>query len=212
VPRSRSCPARFTPTAARSKVELLWTRRPIERTANSSAVFYSRPLGFAQDAKPGAWGRQYARDIEAYRNIAGLWIVGEDLPQRVNSVTLDPQVCDHYDLPVARVHHVDHPNDTAMRKRAWQISRSLYAAAGARNVYTRGPFPVSHNMGTCRQSANPRDGVCDKYGQAHDVGNLFISDGSQFASSATENPTLTIVALAIRQAEHIAQRMARREL
>jgi choline dehydrogenase-like flavoprotein len=172
----------------------------------------SGPLGFAQDAKPGAWGRKYARDIEAYRNVAALWIVGEDLPQRVNAVTLDPQVRDHYGLPVARVHHIDHPNDTAMRERAWQVSRSLYAAAGARAIYTRRPFPVSHNMGTCRQSASPRDGVCNKYGQTHDVGNLFISDGSQFASSATENPTLTIVALAIRQAEHIVQRMARREV
>ncbi len=172
----------------------------------------SGPLGFAQDAKSGAWGRQYARDIEAYRNIAALWICGEDLPQRGNSVTLDPAVRDQHGQPVARVHHVDHPNDTAMRKRAWQVSRSLYDAAGARTVYTRRPFPVSHNMGTCRQSANPRDGVCDKYGQTHDVGNLFISDGSQFASSGTENPTLTIVALAIRQAEHIAQQMARREL
>jgi choline dehydrogenase-like flavoprotein len=54
--------------------------------------------------------------------------------------------------------------------------------------------------------------ACNKYGQAHDVGNLFIADGSQFVSSTTENPTLSIVALAIRQADHIAGRMARREL
>jgi choline dehydrogenase-like flavoprotein len=170
------------------------------------------PLSFAMNAKPGAWGRQYARDIEAYRNVAGLWISGEDLPQHLNSVTLDPTVRDQHGLPVAHVHHVDHPNDTAMRKRAWQVSRSLYEAAGARRIYTRGPFAATHNMGTCRQSASPRDGVCNKYGQTHDIGNLFISDGSQFANSATENPTLTIVALAIRQADHIARRLVRHEL
>jgi choline dehydrogenase-like flavoprotein len=61
-------------------------------------------------------------------------------------------------------------------------------------------------MGTCRQSANPRDGVCNKYGQTHDIANLFISDGSQFTSAGAENPTLTIVALAIRQADHLADR------
>ncbi|MDH4046400.1 MAG: GMC family oxidoreductase, partial [Gemmatimonadota bacterium] len=164
------------------------------------------------NVKPGAWGRQYARDIEAYRNVAGLWIIGEDMPQGGNAVTLDASVRDQHGLPVAHVHHVDHPNDTAMRKRAWQVSRSLYEAAGARAVHTRGPFQATHNMGTCRQSANRRDGVCNKYGQTHDIENLFITDGSQFASSSTENPTLTIVALAIRQADHISGRMVRREL
>jgi choline dehydrogenase-like flavoprotein len=99
-----------------------------------------------------------------------------------------------------------------MRKRAWEVARSIYEAAGARTIHTRGPFPATHNMGTCRQSASPRDVVCNKYGQAHDISNLFIADGSQFVSSTSENPTLTIVGLAIRQADHIARRMARREL
>jgi len=99
-----------------------------------------------------------------------------------------------------------------MRKRAWEVARSIYEAAGAGTVYTRGTFPATHNMGTCRQSASPRDGVCNKYGQAHGVGNLFVADGGRFVNSTTENPTLTIVALAIRQADHIARRMARREL
>jgi choline dehydrogenase-like flavoprotein len=53
-------------------------------------------------------------------------------------------------------------------------------------------------------SAKASDGVVNKWGQAHDVKNLFVSDGSQFTSGAAENPTLTIVALAIRQAEYIA--------
>ena len=59
-------------------------------------------------------------------------------------------------------------------------------------------------MGTCRQSAKAADGVCNGFGQTHDIKNLFISDGSQFTTSAAENPTLTIVALAIRQADFIA--------
>ena len=53
-------------------------------------------------------------------------------------------------------------------------------------------------------SEKASDGVVNKWGQAHDVKNLFVSDGSQFTSGAAENPTLTIVALAIRQAEYIA--------
>ena len=53
-------------------------------------------------------------------------------------------------------------------------------------------------------SQRPRDGVVDRFGRAHDVPNLFVSDGSVFTTGAAANPTLTIVALAIRQAEFIA--------
>ena len=50
--------------------------------------------------------------------------------------------------------------------------------------------------------------MVNKWGQTHDIANLFISDGSQFTTSAAENPTQTIVALAIRQADHIAREMS----
>ena len=56
-------------------------------------------------------------------------------------------------------------------------------------------------------SGTPKDGVVNKWGQAHDIPNLFISDGSQFTTGAAENPTLTIVTLAIRQAEYIGKQM-----
>jgi choline dehydrogenase-like flavoprotein len=61
-------------------------------------------------------------------------------------------------------------------------------------------------------SDKPEDGVVNKWGQTHEVKNLFVSNGSQFTTSAAENPTLTIVALAIRQADHIAGLMARNEV
>ena len=61
-------------------------------------------------------------------------------------------------------------------------------------------------------SERPDQGVCNKWGQAHDIDNLFISDGSQFTSSAAENPTLTIVTLAIRQADYIAQQLSEKNI
>jgi len=61
-------------------------------------------------------------------------------------------------------------------------------------------------------SERPGDGVCNRWGQTHDVKNLFISDGSQFTTSGGENPTLTIVTLAIRQADRIAAESTRRNL
>jgi choline dehydrogenase-like flavoprotein len=69
------------------------------------------------------------------------------------------------------------------------------------------PYPSAHNRGTCRMSAKPEGGVVDKFGRAHDVPNLFVSDGSVMTTGAAANPTLTIVALAIRQAEHMIGEM-----
>ena len=54
--------------------------------------------------------------------------------------------------------------------------------------------------------------MVNKWGQTHDIANLFVSDGSQFTTGGAENPTLTIVALAIRQAEHIADQMGKKEI
>jgi choline dehydrogenase-like flavoprotein len=61
-------------------------------------------------------------------------------------------------------------------------------------------------------SKDPRDGVTNAYGRAHDVPNLFISDGSVLTTPGSANPTLTIVALTLRQAEHIAREMNARNL
>jgi choline dehydrogenase-like flavoprotein len=57
-------------------------------------------------------------------------------------------------------------------------------------------------------SEKASDGVVNKHGQTHDIKNLFVSDGSQFTTGGAENPTLTIVTLAIRQADYIAKEMA----
>jgi choline dehydrogenase-like flavoprotein len=99
-----------------------------------------------------------------------------------------------------------------MRAHAYERGQEIYRAVGATRTFPTPPYPSTHNLGTNRMSENSRDGVVNKFGQTHDIANLFISDGSQFTSGAAENPTLTIVALAIRQADHIAAEMGRGNL
>jgi choline dehydrogenase-like flavoprotein len=99
-----------------------------------------------------------------------------------------------------------------MREHAYDQGAALYKSVGAKQVFRTPPYPSTHNLGTNRMSERPRDGVVNKWGQAHDVKNLFVSDGSQFTSGGAENPTLTIVSLAIRQAEYIAAAMSRRDI
>jgi len=157
---------------------------------------------------PGAWGREFTSALDQYENMAGMWLVGEDMPQETNRVTLNHDVTDQWGLPVANVHFSDHPNDIAMRNHAYKQGVAVYEAVGATRTFPTPPYPSTHNLGTNRMSENPRDGVVNKWGQTHDIANLFISDGSQFTTGAAENPTLTIVALAIRQADHIAREMS----
>src|SRR5262245_11140703 len=153
---------------------------------------------------PGGWGRSVSGLVDQYDHMVAVWTCGEDLPQAAARVTLDNSMKDQYGLPVPNIAPVDdHPNDTALLKHARGTLESIFQAGNAKDVVWRPPFPNSHNMGTLRMSAKPADGVCNGWGQTHDIKNLFISDGSQFTSSAACNPTLTIVALEIRQADYI---------
>ena len=161
---------------------------------------------------PGGWGREFTTALDSYENMAGMWIVGEDMPQETNRVTLNHSVTDQHGLPVVNVNFTDHPNDVAMRTHAYKQGMGMYEALGATRVLPTPPYPSTHNLGTNRMSANARDGVVNGHGQTHDIANLFVSDGSQFTTGAAENPTLTIVALAIRQADFIAAEMSRGNL
>ena len=164
---------------------------------------------FAQNIVPNGWGRDRAFWIDNYVNLAGVWIIGEDMARETNRVTLHPDRKDKFGLPIPNVHVDDHPNDIAMQNHGLRQADALYKSIGARRTVHHLPFPSTHNMGTNRMSEKPQDGVVNGWGQSHDIKNLFVSDGSQFASSGGENPTLTIVALAIRQAEYIAGQMAK---
>jgi choline dehydrogenase-like flavoprotein len=165
------------------------------------------PSFLAAFLDPGAWGREFASAIDRYDRTAGMWLVGEDMPQESNRVTLNGDVSDQHGLPAPNVHFDDHPNDVAMRDYAWGRGRAIYETAGADDCTLTPPYPTTHNLGTCRMSERPQDGVVNAFGQAHDVPNLFVSDGSVFTTGAAANPTLTIVALAIRQAEHIGDQV-----
>ena len=170
------------------------------------------PVALVNLGRPRAWGKDYAAEIGKYDHIAGMLLNGEDPSQESNKVTLHPTEKDQYGMPVPIVHYEDHPNSKAMRDFANQKSRELYGSLGAETVMVGPPPPATHNMGTCRIADNIDEGVCDQWGRTFDVPNLFISDGSQFPSSGTSNPTLTIVMLALRQADYIKEQFKNRTI
>jgi choline dehydrogenase-like flavoprotein len=167
---------------------------------------------FGIAVKPGAWGADFARWVDDYTNLASIWMNGEDLPVASNAVILDASKKDAQGLPVAHLRIDDHANDLAMRGHFLKQARSVLGAAGAREFLECPPFPATHTLGTCRMSRAPSEGVVDAFGRSHEISNLFVSDGSLFVSASAQNPTLTIVALALRQARHIDNLLTRREV
>jgi choline dehydrogenase-like flavoprotein len=161
---------------------------------------------------PGAWGRDFTERVEAYTRTAASWICGEDMPQETNRVTLSDQVVDRWGLPAPVVHYDDHPNDVAMREHAYRQAEAMFRSVGAQRVMRAPAMPSGHNLGTTRMSSDPAGGVVNPYGQTHDVPNLFVSDGSVFTTGAAANPTLTIVALVMRQAEYLLDALRTRSL
>jgi choline dehydrogenase-like flavoprotein len=187
------------------------TRRGTTPRAASSAATNWRRLSLglpfmAAFLNPGGWGRASPRRWITTRTWPGMWIVGEDMPQdepaspcprrRTSTACRSPNV--NFD---------DHPNDIAMRNHAYKQGIAMYEAVGATRAFPTPPYPSTHNLGTNRM-AEAKDGVVNKWGQTHDIANLFVSDGIAVHHRGAENPTLTIVALAIRQADHIASEMS----
>ena len=100
---------------------------------------------FASVGLPYGWGRDFASIIENYRNMAGMFINGEDMPRGDNRITLDGDAKDSFGLPVAHIHVDDHANDQAMRKHARSQMSKLYESIGAKRVVP-GPIPPASDI------------------------------------------------------------------
>ena len=166
------------------------------------------PESMARFLRPGGWGSAYTELLEQYERMAALLIVGEDPPMETNTITLHPTRKDHYGLPVPVVHYAHHANSNRMLRYGLERGRKIYEVLGAEQTLELvDVFPATHNMGTVRMGNDPATSVCNRWGQTHELDNLFISDGSLFPTSGCANPTLTIIALALRQAEYLTAQL-----
>ena len=155
---------------------------------------------------PGVWGRDWASFLENYGTWPGCGWSARTCRRRptgsrstTTSSTSTASRC-----PTSTTTTI--PTTRHARPRLGGRRGRLPGGRGDAD-YRTPPYPATHNIGTARMSERPEDGVVNAFGQAHDVPNLFISDASQFTTGAAANPTLTIVALAIRQAEYIAEQL-----
>lgn len=136
---------------------------------------------------------------------------GETLPRAHNDVTLHPTAKDDYGLPQLHLNVTWSENERKMRVAMKQEAAAMLEAAGCTNVQTFEEEPVPghciHEMGGARMGYDPNTSVLNNYNQCHDVPNVFATDGSAFASTACQNPSLTFMALTARAVDYAAQQM-----
>ncbi len=131
---------------------------------------------------------------------------GKVLARRENRVTVDPKRMDAYGIPVPVIHFRFCEYDLALWKDMKDEAEEILHAAKARLIVNNNLKPsgfASHETGTARMGHDPGTSVLNSFCQAHEVKNLFVVDGSCFVTFPEKNPTLTIMALAVRSARHI---------
>jgi choline dehydrogenase-like flavoprotein len=145
-----------------------------------------------------------------------LTTMGEVLPRYENFARIDPAVKDEWGIPSLHIEHRYTDNEHEMAKDATETAAEVCRGAGfeviAKHAQMVPPGESIHELGTCRMGSDPKKSVLNGFNQSHEVKNLFVMDGSAFVSGGSQNPTLTILALAMRASEYLAEKMKRREL
>jgi choline dehydrogenase-like flavoprotein len=174
------------------------------------AGFASTPIAFAAfRSEPGAptWGAEYKARLEHdYVRSMNMSCDGTSLALDSNNITIDPTHKDGWGRPSIRVTYKEHDDDVALKKFMQDRAMEILDAAGAQKSWTSefgDGIGGVHLLGTCRMGDDPEFSVVDKYHRTHDIPNLFLCDGSSFVTSGRGQPTMTIMALAFRAAEHI---------
>ena len=177
--------------------------------------FIKLPAAFVKWAWPPdqtRWG-QSAKDYvrENYRRTAHVCGPIHDIPDPNARVTLDSHVRDRWKIPVASFSGSTHPESIRVANFMRQRAEDWLKASGATKIWSNPPRLVlsggQHQAGTCRMGTDPKTSVTDQWGRVHGHGNLFVMDAGVNVTNGGFNPVLTIMALAFRNASHLAASM-----
>jgi choline dehydrogenase-like flavoprotein len=162
----------------------------------------------------GTWRAGIGAELKASLRQPGPWRIhlsgfGEMLPRPENRVTLNRASLDKWGIPIPHIECTLGDNDRAIITRVGEDARAMLAMAGCTDIDVREHYGGTglgiHEMGTARMGRDPATSVVNRYNQAHDVPNLFVTDGSCMASSGCQNPSLTYMAMSARGAHHAAE-------
>ncbi len=197
---------------------------PRFRNVSGPAMDYVRGYQMHAGASPGSWtrglraGSGVGAELKQNLRRPGPWTLiliaqGETLPRYENRVELDPHVKDAWGVPALHIRMTYGDNEAAMRREATQTVQEIFDATGCRNYRMIPIVPLPgdaiHEMGGARMGRDPATSVLNGFNQAHDVPNLFVTDGAAMASSSSANPSLTYMALTARACAHAVESLKR---
>jgi choline dehydrogenase-like flavoprotein len=165
---------------------------------------------------PG-FGAAYKKMVREYEGATiGMGGFGEVLSRYENAVSIDPEVKDKWGVPVLRFDFKFGDNEKKMAADMANTAREIFEEAGIevvdhdRHILTEG-WSI-HELGTARMGNDPKTSVLTPHQQSHDVKNLFVVDGSSHVSASCQNPTWTIMALAWRSCDYLADELRKGNL
>jgi choline dehydrogenase-like flavoprotein len=199
---------------------------PRFRNVKTKSPEFLRGYGYQGEGYRLGWQRGIAEagfgaDFKKSLSKPGPWRFtlygfGECLPNHDNFVELDKGTVDAWGIPSLKIHSSWGENEVALRKDMAIAAAEMLAAAGARNIQTftanEAPGLAIHEMGTARMGRDPKTSVLNSFNQAHDVKNLFVTDGGAMVSTSCVNPSLTYMALTARACDYAVQKMKKGEL
>ena len=170
----------------------------------------------------GGYGKKLKADIRRYYGSFMHFVCrGEMIPNAGSYCEIDPATKDRWGIPTLRFHFRWSEHELNMVRHFQRQTRELIDRMGGKIDWGGDLTPeqaiskggeIIHEVGTTRMGDNRETSVTNQYGQTWDVDNLFITDGGVFASKAHKNPTLTIMALAWRSSDRLADQLGKRNL
>jgi choline dehydrogenase-like flavoprotein len=156
-----------------------------------------------------------------YGSFFGMSGRGEMIPNEHSYCDLDPEMVDDWGIPVLRFHWRWSEHEIRQAAHMHATLSAIIEAMGGKptspvqrdgNRAIQEPGEIIHEVGATRMGNDPATSVLDRFCRAHEVKNLYVTDGGAFVSNADKNPTLTILALAWRAADHLMGEMKRRAI
>jgi len=162
------------------------------------------------------FGSSFKREIKRrYPTPVSFTVQAPTLPSEKNFVDIDPEGKDSFGIPMARIHFQWGDNELKMFQHAKQVSAEVFGKAGAVFECSADepemPGYSLHETGTCRMGNDPKNFVTNRFGQTHDVDNLYVCDASVFLNCTDKTTTLSILAFALRTSEYLVEQFRRGE-
>lgn len=178
---------------------------------------------FGNPSPNGGFGAGLKKDIRRiYGTTVGMSGRGESIPQYDNFCEIDPEIVDKYGIPVLKFHYKWTDHELKQAKHMHDTFEEILTGMGAIILGKKpdestqnglhAPGRIIHEVGTTRMGDNPQTSVLNKYAQAHECKNLFVTDAGSFVSQADKNPTWTILALAWRTSDYIIDQLKKQNI